>query len=150
MKRLDRPIKHQVIGTWKLISLEHRTTNGEVSYPMGLNPVGWITYGADGRMGVQIMKAERPRFSTTDFLGGTPQEKLSAYESYIAYLGTYTVNENEGYLLHHVEGSLFPNWIGTAEKRFFTVEGTRLLLKTAPFMAGGREITGYLIWERLR
>lgn len=52
-------------------------------------------------------------------------------------------------MLHHVEGSLFPNWVGTAEKRFFTVEGTRLLLKSAPFMAGGGEITGYVIWERL-
>jgi hypothetical protein len=43
----------------------------------------------------------------------------------------------------------YPNWVGTAEKRFFTVEGTRLLLKSAPFMAGGGEITGYVIWERL-
>jgi hypothetical protein len=32
-------------------------------------------------MAVQIMKPDRPRFSTNDFLGGTPQEKLSAVKS---------------------------------------------------------------------
>jgi Lipocalin-like domain len=45
--------KDQVIGTWKLISLEYRRTDGEEFYPMGANAVGWSTYGADGRMAVQ-------------------------------------------------------------------------------------------------
>ena len=141
--------KEQVMGTWKLISLEYRRADGEVFYPMGANAVGWISYSAEGRMAVQIMKPDRPRFSTSDFLGGTMEEKLAAYEGYIAYLGTYTVDENEGYVVHHVEGSLFPNWIGSAQKRFFTVEGDRLLLKSAPFMARGGEITAYVIWARI-
>jgi Lipocalin-like domain len=141
--------KEQVIGTWKLISLEYRRSDGEVFYPMGPGAVGWITYTADGRMAVQIMKPDRPRFGTSDLLGGTAEEKRSAYEGYIAYLGAYTVDENEGFIVHYVEGSLFPNWIGTAQKRFFTVQGSRLLLKSAPFMARGGEIVAHVIWERL-
>jgi hypothetical protein len=142
-------IKDRFIGTWKLISFEYRHKDGEVFCPLGANAVGWLTYGADGRMAVQIMKPDRPRFTTSDFLGGTPEEKLSAYEGYIAYLGTYTVNEAAGYVVHHVEGSLFPNWIGTEQKRSFTLNGSRLVLESAPFMARGRETVGHLIWERL-
>ena len=56
--------KEQVIGTWKLISLEYHRSDGEVFFPMGPDAVGWITYTADGRMAVQIMKPDRLRFGS--------------------------------------------------------------------------------------
>ncbi len=144
-----RDVREQFIGTWKLVSFEYRRADGELVYPMGAAALGWITYGPAGRMSVQIMKPERQRFATSYFLGGGTEEKLGAYEGYIAYLGTYTVNEREGCVLHAIEGSLYPNWTGAAQKRFYHLDRDRLTLWSAPFVHGGEETVAYLTWERL-
>ncbi|MHA2204100.1 MAG: lipocalin-like domain-containing protein, partial [Candidatus Hodarchaeales archaeon] len=39
----------------------------------------------------------------------TLEEIKSAYEGFIAYFGTYEINNKEGTVTHHWEGSLFPN-----------------------------------------
>ena len=113
---------------------------------MGKNAVGEILYGADGHFAVQIMPSNRPNFSTNDFLGGTVDEKRSAFEGYIAYFGRYSMYE--GFLIHHIAGSLFPNWIGSDQKRYYEFAGDRLTLTTDPFLGGGTQITGYIVWER--
>ncbi len=141
-------MSRSIQGSWTLVSLEYRRDDGEVLHPMGADALGWITYGADGRMAVQLMKADRPRFSTEAFTGGTPQEKLSAYDGYLAYLGTYTVDDGDRCVIHRIEGSLFPNWIGTTQKRYFEFEGSRLILRSEPLLAQGGPIVAFAIWER--
>ena len=58
-------------------------------------------------------------------------------------------NEEEGTVTHHLEGSLFPNWVGTDLKRFFEFSGNQLKLSTLPMPMGGQQVTGVLLWERL-
>jgi hypothetical protein len=140
--------KDQILGSWKLVSLEFRKQNGEATYPLGKDAVGTIAYTPNGHFDVQVMRADRAKFSSNDFLGGTPDEKRTAFESYIAYFGHYHVHEDQGFLVHRVQGSLFPNWIGSDQKRFYEVAGNKLTLRAAPFVAGGTEITGFSIWER--
>ena len=60
--------------------------------------------------------------------------------------GRYTVHE--GRVLHHVETSLFPNWVGGAQERRYKLDGDRLPLSTAPLLQGGRERRALLVWER--
>ena len=55
--------KEQFIGTWRLISSEFRRSNGEVTYPMGINVAGMLMYDADGNMSAQIMRVDRNVFS---------------------------------------------------------------------------------------
>jgi len=142
--------KEPFAGAWKLISLEQRRSNGEVSYPMGQDAEGWIMYDGSGHMCVQLTRPNRPKFASNDFLKGTPEEIKSAFESYFAYCGTYEVNEKEGFVIHHIQLSLFPNWIGTDQKRFFEFSGDRLTLSTPPFQANGTQQTLRLVWERLK
>ena len=49
----------------------------------------------------------------------TPEEVRIAFEGYISYCGFYEVNEQERFVLHHLQLSWFPNWVGTEQKRFF-------------------------------
>ena len=140
--------KEQFIGSWKLVSSEFRRPDGEATYPMGRDAVGIIMYDASGHMSTQIMQPNRPTFASGDHLRGTPEEIKSAFSGYIAYYGTYEVNEEEGTVTHHVQGSLFPNWVGTALRRFFEFSGNRLILRTSPMPMGGEQITGVLTWER--
>ena len=95
------------------------------------------------------MRPGRPNYASGDILGGTPDEIKSAAEGYVAYFGAYEVNEDEGRIVHHVEGSLYPNWMGDDQMRLFEFSGDALTLKTPPIAAGGLEITGILVWKRV-
>lgn len=140
----------RLVGTWKLRSFEVVTPNGQVvEQPMGPHPVGAIMY--DGaRMCVQITRLDRRNFAANDIRAGTPTEKQAAYETYFAYCGTYTIYEGEGFLVHALDFSLFPNWTGTSQKRFFELSGDRLTLTTPPYPSGGGQVTARLVWERAK
>ena len=140
--------KERFVGTWALTSSEFRRADGQEVYPRGKNPAGRLMYDTNGYMAAQVMGRDRPPFATGDILGGTPDEIKTALEGYQAYYGTYEVNDDEATVIHHVEGGLFPNWIGADQKRFFKFTGNRLTLGTAPMQVGG-QITGTLVWERL-
>ncbi len=109
------------VGTWKLLSIESRTADGDISYPLGRDAVGYITYTADGYMSVSMMSDGRRNFADGDMLGGTIEEKLAAAESYLSYCGTYEVREDR--VIHHVDVAFFPNHVGTSQERFFQLSG---------------------------
>jgi hypothetical protein len=136
------------VGTWRLVSFELRKADGEVSYPFGQDAVGYIMYSQDGYMSVAFMPANRPRFAVGDIMGGTMEEKAAAAETYVSYCGKYEIQEDK--VVHHIEVSFFPNWIGVDQERFYSLDGDRLSLFTPPLLVGGMEQTGYLVWERVR
>jgi hypothetical protein len=60
-----------LIGTWRLISWETRSVDGQkISYPLGKDAVGYIMYNEDGDMFVAIIRPNRVRFAVGDLLGG--------------------------------------------------------------------------------
>lgn len=134
-------------GTWRLVSFETRTEDGIVSHPYGLDAKGYILYTADGYMAVVLHANGRQPFAKNNFRGGTPEELAAAGEQIISYSGRFEVVEGDE-VLHHVEVSFFPNWIGTAQRRAFRFEGNRLMLSTEPRRVAGKIQTSHLIWER--
>jgi hypothetical protein len=58
------------------------------------------------------------------------------------------VNDADGYLTHNVDVSLFPNWRGVPQRRFFALSEDTLTLTALPTPFGGREVTAVLVWER--
>jgi hypothetical protein len=139
------------IGTWKLVTSEFRTSAGKVTYPLGDKAVGILIYDGGGRMAAQLMRPDRPKFASGDMRGGTPEEIKAAVYGYVAYFGRYEVNGVNGTIIHHVEASLFPNWLGQDQVRSFefSADAKVLTLKTLPLLSGGQEITGVLVWKRL-
>jgi hypothetical protein len=139
-------IDSRFLGTWRLVSCELRSSDGEVSYPMGRDAVGYIMYSADGYMSVAFMRANRPMFAVEDVLGGSQAEKAAAVASYISYASAFDVGDGE--VRHHIEVSLFPNWTGVTQVRRFRFEDDKLLLSTGPMLLQGKTQEAYLIWER--
>ena len=139
------------IGTWILVTSEFRTSAGKVTYPLGEKAVGILIYDTGGRMAAQLMRPDRPKFASGDMRGGTPEENKAAVEGYVAYFGKYEVNGTNGTIIHHVEASLFPNWLGQDQVRSFefSADAGTLTLKTLPLLSGGQEMTGVLVWKRL-
>ncbi len=147
----SQEIKNKFIGTWRLVSAEARRPNGEViPYRYGAGSIGYIMYDATGHMAVQLMQPNRPKFASGNVDKGTPEEIKAAFDGYGGYFGTYEIHEDEGFVIHHVEGSLFPNNVGTDQKRFFEFSGDRLILKPPPQQAGNEQIAPHITWQRVK
>jgi hypothetical protein len=140
-------IQSPVVGTWRLASFESRTLDGNVVYPAGPDPVGYIMYNEDGYMSVAFMAADRTAFASGDIRGGSAEERIAAFDTYLSYCGTYEVQGNK--VIHHIEVSLFPNWTGVSQERFFELDGDKLSLSTPPILQGGIERTSHLVWKRV-
>ncbi len=138
-----------LIGAWKLISFEIQQADGEVIYPLGENAQGSIIYTETGRVSAQVMRLGRPLFASGDQMQGTTEEVEANYKGFISYYGSYEFDSENGFAVHHVEGSLFPNWEGQTQKRFYELSGNRLKLTTPPTLYGGGEFVGVLLWEQI-
>jgi hypothetical protein len=135
-----------LVGAWRLVSCELRTADGQVSYPFGRDPLGYILYSENGYMSVAFMSALRGRFSAGDIRGGSPEEKVEAADSYLSYCGRYEIWGSR--VIHHVEVSFFPNWVGLDQERLLRLEGDTLYLSTPPMLVAGQQQTSHLIWQR--
>ena len=135
-------------GTWRLVSWENQDSAGKITFPVGRDARGYIIYTADGYVSVQIMTAQRQRFAADDLLQGSTDEKARAAETFIAYAGRYELASDT--VMHHVELSLFPNWVGTRQVRRIEMAGDRLTLSAGPMMLAGGQQIARLIWERMR
>ena len=135
------------IGTWRLVSCELRSVDGQISYLFGQDTVGYIMYNEDGYMSVAIMGTKRPKFVSGDIRGGSTEEKVAAADTYLSYCGRYELQRDK--VIHHIEVSLFPNWVGVDQERIYEFDRDRLLLSTPPFLVSDMQQTAHLIWERV-
>ena len=136
------------VGTWRLLECYGKWSDGRISYPYGDKPEGQLIYDGHGNFSGQIAGSGRPAFETGNLLKGTPEEIKTAFEGYIAYYGTYEVDESKDQVTHHVQSALFPNWIGDIQTRNFEFEGKKLRLNTQPIKGSRADLTNTLLWER--
>ena len=142
---MNSAIAQKFIGTWKLVNIEQRNAKGEVlppAQPTLASRVGFLIYDSAGYMGVSIMPSGRQKYAAAQ---PTNEEARAALSGYAAYFGTFTINETEGFVTHHLQGSLSPN-MGVDQKRFFELSGNRLTLKPPPGATGNQS---RLTWERV-
>ncbi len=140
--------KDDFVGTWELESAEFRSEDGLVEYPFGKDAVGMLMYNVANNMMVQIMRNDRRNFEINSQFGGTPLEIKTAFEGYLAYFGSYEVKGDENIIIHHIDGSLFPNWTGHDQERHFELSTERLILRTPVMSLNNKKQTGVLIWKR--
>jgi hypothetical protein len=135
-------------GTWKLVSATYRRPNGDKIDYLGDQPRGALMYDTRGNMSIQLMRLDRPRFALDDRMGGAPAETKTAFDGYLGYFGTYTVDEQKKTVTHHIEGCTFPNWVGVDQMRFFELSSNKLILRTTTLFVQGGDAMGEIIWQR--
>src|SRR6195256_4450556 len=83
----------KLVGTWKLISAvsEDIATGQKTNIYKG-PPLGFITYGADGRMMTIIVDSSRRKPAGPI---ATAAEAEALFRSMAAYAGTYTIKGNQ-------------------------------------------------------
>jgi hypothetical protein len=136
-----------VEGSWNLVAWRRIVEGGETTYPFGEKVIGVLIYAPDGKMAVQMLKADRPTIDTTDALGGDVNQRASAYSTCLAYFGSYKVQGES--VVHQIDGSLFPNWSGTVQARPYTIDGHELVLRTPPTAGSdGKTVVNEMAWTR--
>jgi hypothetical protein len=138
-----------LIGTWRLVSYEARTSSGEIRYPFGQHAVGQLFYDLNGNMSAHVMRLDRPAFASDDSGSGIDVEVRAAFEGHTSYFGTYTIDPSARTVTHHVHGASYPNWMGHDQIRYYHIDGPHLLLSTPPIPDRGESLEYTLTWERI-
>ena len=107
------------------------------------NGVGFLMYDPAGFMGVVIMQDGRTPYADTR---PTADEARMALSSYTSYFGPYTIDEANGVITHHVEGSLGPNGNGVDNRRAYEFIDDDTLVLMPPRGRSGVQLR--LTWRR--
>jgi len=115
------------VGTWRLVS-ETQT--------------GIMIYDGLGNMAAQVMPNRvRRKYAAAE---PTPEEAKDAITGYLAYFGTYSVDERTRIITHHRKGNINPGQVGDDVVRAYVFESNDRLVLTP---AGS---TNTIVWERAR
>ena len=136
----------EIVGRWRLVSLSAQTDGGEVAYPFGQQPEGSAVLTAGGWMTGMLAVRDRPNLSTDDLVLASEEERALAFSTYIAYCGTYEIDGDV--LITRVAMSMFPNWVGGEQKRYFELSGDELVLRTLPVQVRGDVVVNEVRWVR--
>ena len=94
-----------------------------------------------------IGAADREPFTTGGQWTASDEEKAAAYSTFLAYSGRFVVED--GYVTHHVEVSLFPNWVGGIQRRRIELDGDTLALTGTIEPGTDQERAARLTWRRI-
>jgi Lipocalin-like domain len=136
----------KLVGRWRLISWSSQNEEGAIAFPLGERLEGSLVYTRGGWITTMLAAGGRANLSTEDLVGGSEPERAAAFSTYISYCGTYEVEGDA--VVHRIEMSLFPNWVGDEQTRHFEVSETELVLRTPPVKVGGEVVVSELRWAR--
>ena len=129
-------IAQKFVGAWRYIGT---TVDGKPRPGRGDNPKGMIYYTAGGHMAVQIAPDRERKKAGAEM---TPEEANAALENYVAYFGTYTIDERAGTVTHHRAASVQPG-DRMEVVRAYEFSGDRLILRPPG-------TTQEIVWERIK
>jgi hypothetical protein len=118
----ERP--QRFVGTWTLRAVRSVHHDGRETQPFGAEPLGRLTYTADGHMHAIFLHAELTKDRGT------------------GYSATWEVRGTE--VVHHVTAALVREWIGTDLRRGYAFDGDSLTLT-----AHEPDRSFVLVWQRL-
>ena len=134
----------QLAGSWKLNSWTIQIIGGEATEPFGPNPKGRAVFTPDGFSAFMIARPDR-KPATSD------ADSAALLKSLMVYTGKFTVDGDK--LTTNVDLSWNEILTGTAQVRFFKLEGDKLSIRTAEQASAvypGKKVVGTLTWEHER
>jgi Lipocalin-like domain len=126
----------QFVGIWRYVGT---WIDGKPRPNRGANPKGYIFYAASGEMAAQIAPDR-----VNPMAGATPtaEEAKAALADYVAYFGTWSLDERAGTVTHHRVASVQPGPL-TDYVRTYEFKGDRLILRPVG-------TTQEVVWERMK
>jgi hypothetical protein len=122
---LNSDVARRLVGAWRYAGT---TVDGELRTDRG-DPRGIIIYDASGHMAVQIVPGREARAD-------------APASQFIAYFGTYSIDERAGTVTHHRHGDLRSDGEIDAVRKYEFVDD-RLILRPV-------DRVQEIMWERIR
>jgi hypothetical protein len=133
-------------GMWTNVANVNIRQDGSRVPVFGPNGKGLAIFDANGHFAVVNINPDTPKFASNNRAQGTPAENKAAVEGGLALYGTYTVGADKIVSIK-VDGSTYPNWTGTEQKRVIVSFTGDELKWTLPGSIGG---TSEVTWRRLK
>jgi hypothetical protein len=102
-------------------------------------------FDSSGRFAIVNINPETPKFASNNRAQGTAEENKAAMLGGIALFGTYSVADKV--ISFKVDGSTYPNWTGTEQKRNVSAFTPDQFTWTLPASIGG---TAEVTWKRIK
>ncbi len=122
----QKPLKDEIVGTWKYVSVDLVRPDGTRVPLYGPNPQGLAVFDAAGNYLLMTARNGQARFASSNREQGTPEENKAVVQGSIAHFGTYTLDEAAHSITFHIQTSTFPTWNGTDQKRPVSISGETL------------------------
>jgi hypothetical protein len=142
----ERSLKDQLVGTWAPVAIENTAPDGKKITPWGEKVLGTLMFDSGGRFSQTLLRSDLPKIATNNRLQATPEENKAVVNGMITFYGTYTVTGADA-LTYHIDGSSFPNFNGTEQKRVAKISGDDLTVTVAGASSGG---TATQVWRRAK
>jgi hypothetical protein len=123
-------LQDRLPGTYRLVSLVTTSTTGDVTRPMGDQPVGMFVFDRAGNYSVQL---------TPTSTGDLP---------HMAMFGRYRIDDAATFILTP-EAATNPDLVAAEVVRHVTLRDDLGVFETPPFMLDGVEATTVITWRRV-
>jgi len=147
--------REDLIGAWRLVRIDYSGPHGSTVDPFYQpGSTGLLIYDQSGWMSVDIVAPNRARFEVpSQRIAMRDGEelaalKVSAFDGYYTYHGTWEFNAATSELVHHVASSLLAAENGVTYTQKVSLQGGRLVF-TNRSGAQGEETVRLKIWERV-
>jgi hypothetical protein len=130
-------LKDQLVGTWRLVSLETRRADGATTYPFGPDPIGLFVFDAQGNYSVQLTGSGQPAGGS----GGSA--------GYVASLGTYEADDDQQQFTLTGTAGLAPGSVGVPTVRRVTMNGRVAVFQPPPQVIDGLSAQTLITWEKI-
>ena len=117
------------VGVWMLERFTERAGSSE-SNPVGIDPVGYLIYTADGFASGQLMRSKRVPLGDDPWNAGNSIQVANLSKDCIAYCGRYQVKCVRSEIIHMPIVALMPGLIEQELLRSFHFEDDTLTLAT--------------------
>jgi Lipocalin-like domain len=129
----------QLIGTWKLISFQIATEDGDERHDVyDAHPRGALIL-SERRFTAFLTAGEQPRDA----------DRATLFDCLMDYSGGYRVEADK--IIVAVDIAWHPSWLGTEQTRFFKLDGDKLSIISAPTQHPkfpDKLVRGIVAWQR--
>src|SRR5262245_57720680 len=134
-----------LVGTWSNVSNVNIRPDGSRVNVFGPKGTGLAIFDSSGRFAIVNINPDTPKFASNNRAQGTAEENKAAVLGGIAVYEAYTVADKV--INFKVEGSSYPNWTGTEQKRNVSAFTSDQFTWSLPASIGG---TAEVTWKRLK
>ncbi|MFF3573292.1 lipocalin-like domain-containing protein [Nocardia jiangxiensis] len=151
MTRSTETVRERLIGGWELVSFTGKTPSGRVFHPMGEHAGGLLLYTDNGLVGVNLTEVDRSRPDPDTRIGLQDDATLGPLaRTYMAYSGTFTVDETARVVTHNFDLCFDPALVGTLQERHVAFPDPHHLELSVPdFALDNFSSTVSLLWHRV-